>query len=226
MRKQTVLVVAAHPDDEILGCGGTIAKLSSDYDVYSLVLGEGVTARDTQRDAAGRRQELVALQQQMKTANRLLGVKELFFHEFPDNRFDSVDLIDITKTIESLIEKLHPTIVYTHFGNDLNIDHQMTNAAVLTATRPLPGQVVREVYAFEISSSTEFNFPLSFTPDTFSDISAHIETKISALDQYESEMRPFPHPRSTQMIRNIAEYWGVRVGVQAAESFKTLRKVW
>lgn len=226
MTKRRILVVAAHPDDEILGCGGTVAKLSQDNDVYSLVLGEGVTSRDLKRQRSKRKSDLLSLQREMKRANKILGVKELFSADLPDNRFDSVALLDITKHIEKLIAKLQPHTIYTHYGKDLNIDHQLTYQAVLTATRPLPDQSVQEVYAFETVSSTEFNFPLSFSPNTFSDITDFLDIKIKALAEYKSEMRPLPHPRSLEHVRHVAKYWGTRVGMQSAEAFQTVRKLW
>ncbi len=226
MTQKQILVVAAHPDDEILGCGGTIAKLSATNQVFTIVLGEGVTSRDKHRDRNKRKEELGVLKKSMSDANKLIGVQQLFSFDLPDNRFDSIDLIDITKIIEDVIDKVHPQCVFTHFGNDLNIDHQLTFQAVLTATRPLPTQSVTEVYAFETTSSTEFNFPLSFSPDTFSTITDTLETKLAALACYTSEMREFPHPRSLEMVKQTAQYWGVRVGVPSAEAFKTIRKVW
>lgn len=226
MAKDTILIVAAHPDDEILGCGGTIAKLSNTYDIYSLVLGEGITSRDSKRHRSKRNSELSTLHQQMKRANKILGIKQVFSTDLPDNRFDSVALLDITKHIEKMVDKLSPRIIYTHFGHDLNIDHQITYQAVLTATRPLPGQIVKEVYAFETVSSTEFNFPLSFSPDTFSDITPYLDQKIKALAEYKGEMRPSPHPRSLEFVETVAGYWGTRVGLPAAEAFQTVRKLW
>lgn len=226
MNKKTILVVAAHPDDEILGCGGTVAKLSSENDVYSLVLGEGITARDPKRQPSKRKTALSSLHNDLQRANKILGVKKVFTTDLPDNRFDTVALLDITKTIEGFIEKLQPHTIYTHFGNDLNIDHQVTYNAVVTATRPLVGQLVQEVYAFETISSTEFNYPQSFSPDTFSDISKFLDIKIKALAEYKGEMRPFPHPRSLEFVKLVAHYWGTRVGLGYAEAFQTVRKLW
>lgn len=225
MNRKTILVVAAHPDDEILGCGGTIAKLAKDNDVYSLVLGEGVTSRDNKRVLSKRKLDLDSLKKEMKRANKILGVKRVFCADLPDNRFDSIALLDITKQIEKIITKIKPVIVFTHFGKDLNIDHQLTYQSVLTATRPLPEQSVKEIYAFETVSSTEFNFPLTFSPDSFSEISEYIDLKIQALAEY-SEMRPFPHPRSLDHIRHVATYWGTRVGLDSVEPFQTIRKLW
>lgn len=220
------MVVAAHPDDEILGCGGTIARLAKNNNVFSMVLGEGVTSRDNARDVGSRKSELSTLQKQMQKTNKILGVKELVSYQLPDNRFDEVALLDITKLIESMIERVKPDTIFTHYQHDLNIDHELTFRAALTASRPLPGQSVKAVYAFETISSTEFKFPLSFSPDTFSDITDFLKIKQRALAEYKTEMKPFPHPRSLEMVKKNAEYWGVRVGVPAAEAFQTIRCLW
>jgi len=221
-----LLIVAAHPDDEILGCGGTVAKLiNQGFKAYSLILGEGITSRDVIRDIQKRTNELSSLKQDMLKANKILGITTVFSHQFPDNRFDTVPLLDIVKKIEEILEKISPSIVFTHYSNDLNIDHQITNQAVLTATRPLIGQTVQTIFAFETLSSTEFNFPLSFNPDTFVEISETLKLKIQAMEAYQSEVRSFPHPRSLRMIENNANYWGVRTGLKKAEALQTLRNI-
>ena len=146
----------------------------------------------------------------------------------PDNRFDTVPLLDVIKIIEKLIEQLQPRIIYTHHGSDLNIDHAIVHRAVLTATRPLAGCSVREIYAFEVASSTEWafgQFQPAFQPNVFVDISATLETKVQALTLYESEARLFPHPRSPEALRAIARRWGSAVGVEAAEAFQLVRGV-
>ena len=199
--KKRILVVAAHPDDEVLGCGGTAARLAKEgHEIYSLILGEGLTARDNTRDRAKHEQALSALKKQAQAAGQAIGVSEVFLHDFADNRFDSVPLLDITKTIEKTIEKVNPKLIFTHYKNDLNIDHKITYQAVVTATRPLLGQPVREIYSFEVLSSTEWSYPLSFSPDTFFDISKTIDDKVKAMEEYKSELREFPHPRSIEGI--------------------------
>lgn len=224
---KTLLVVAAHPDDEILGCGGTAAKLIKEgFKAYSLILGEGITSRDGVRNVQKRYDELTSLQKDMQKANKTIGITKVFSYQFPDNRFDSVPILDIVKKIEEVLRVVSPSIVFTHYLHDLNIDHQITNQAVLTATRPLVGQRVKKIYAFETLSSTEFNYPLSFSPDTFVEISTTLKQKVKAMDAYQSEVRPFPHPRSLNMIEKNAEYWGIRTGLKKAEAFQTLRNIW
>ena len=224
---KTILVIAAHPDDEVLGCGGTIARLTSEgSNVYTLILGEGVTSRDRKRDLAKRENEIAELKKQAENANRILGVKKVYTFDFPDNRFDSVPLLDIIKTIEETKDGLKPDIVFTHHIGDLNIDHQVTFKAVMAACRPAIGESVKEIYSFEIPSSTEWNEPSSLTyfmPDYFVDVNKSLEIKINALKEYKTELRDFPHPRSLKAVELNAEQWGVKMGFEAAEAFKTVR---
>lgn len=223
-----ILVVAAHPDDEVLGCGGTISRLAAEMkDVFIAILSEGITSRYDQRDLADR--ELIKeLGGRSRQVSKLLGIKELFLHNLPDNRFDTVPLLDITKIIEEVINKLQPEVIYTHHAGDLNIDHVITHRAVVTATRPLDNCPVKELYTFEVPSSTEwaFNqFKPTYQPNVFVDISSTLETKIQAMQIYESEIRHYPHPRSSQVLRANAERWGSVVGLHAAESFQLVRSI-
>ena len=225
----TILVIAAHPDDEVLGCGGTIARLTSEGNcVYTLILGEGVTSRDRKRDLAKRENEIVELKKKAEDANKILGVKKVYTYDFPDNRFDTVPLLDIIKTIEKIKEDIDPDIVFTHHYGDLNIDHQITFKAVMTAFRPAIDESVKEIYSFEIPSSTEWNAPSSLTyfmPDYFVNINESLETKINALKEYETELRGFPHPRSLEAVELNAKQWGVKMGIESAEAFKTIRLI-
>ncbi|MFA6423041.1 MAG: PIG-L deacetylase family protein [Patescibacteria group bacterium] len=219
-----ILVIAAHPDDEILGCGGTIARLVKEgNEAYTLILGEGVTARDDKRDTNVRNDEINSLKEQMNKANEIIGVKEVITEDVPDNRFDSVDLLDIVKKIEKIKDRINPDVIFTHYCNDLNIDHKITAGAVLTATRPMVGETVKEIYSFEILSSTEWNYPLTFSPNTYFDISKTIDLKTEAMKQYKSEIRNYPHPRSVEGIELSANYWGVRTGLKCAEAFELIR---
>jgi len=225
---ERVLVVAAHPDDEVLGCGATIARLAREgREVYIAILGEGITARHARREE-GNPAEVKALQDCSRRAAALLGAKDLFLHDLPDNRFDTVPLLDAIKIIEALITRLQPQVVYTHHGGDLNIDHSITSRAVLTATRTVPGCPVRELLFFEVPSSTEWAFqqllPM-FKPSVFIDVTNTIETKIKALAEYEGEARVFPHPRSPEGLRVIAKRWGTVVGRECAEAFELVRRI-
>jgi LmbE family N-acetylglucosaminyl deacetylase len=221
---QKVLVIAAHPDDEVLGCGGTIARLSKrGYEMYVLILGEGITSRDDIRDIQKREIEILDLKRQAEEANKILGVKQVFHHDFPDNRFDTVPFLDLIKVIEKIKNQIKPEIIFTHYEKDLNIDHQIIYRAVITATRPLEEEIVKEIYSFEIPSSTEWSYPLSFSPNVFYDISETIDIKLKALEKYKTELKEYTHPRSLEGIELIAKCWGMKVGLEYAEAYKTVR---
>ncbi len=222
---KTLLIVAAHPDDEVLGCGATVAKLvRSGWTAYTLILGEGVTSRADSRDLAKCKKELAALNKCVNLANRRMGVKKVFTAELPDNRFDSVDLLDIIKIVDKVKNTVKPSLIFTHSDTDLNIDHRVTYNAVLTATRPLPDEPVLRILAFEVLSSTEWNYPLSFAPDVFYGVKTTLGTKLAAMKQYRGELRAYPHPRSLEAIRKVAEYHGMRSGLGYAEAFKLVRE--
>jgi LmbE family N-acetylglucosaminyl deacetylase len=223
-----VLVVAAHPDDELLGCGGTAARLAGDgHSVYLSILGEGMTSRHTHRAEADPG-AIKSLHGSSQRVADLLGAKELSLHGLPDNRFDSVPLLDVVKMVEQIIERWRPEAVYTHHGGDLNVDHRILSQAVLTATRPGQRNSVRDVYMFEIPSSTEWAFQQlspAFRPNVFVDISATLDTKLKGMREYESEVRAFPHPRSSEALRAIAQRWGSVAGCKAAEAFELVRSI-
>jgi LmbE family N-acetylglucosaminyl deacetylase len=222
--KEKVLIIAAHPDDEILGCGGTAARLVREHkQVFTAILGEGVTSRQDKRDRETNKAALDRLKEQIVRANKIIGIEDLFIHDFPDNRFDALPLLEIVKVVEDLIIKIEPDIIFTHFGNDLNVDHRLTYQAVVTAARPMSGKTVREIYSFEILSSTEWNFPSNFFPDVFFDIEKTLGLKLDAIREYQQELRDFPHPRSLKGIEVNAMNWGMKSGVKCAEAFKTVR---
>lgn len=222
--KKRILIVAAHPDDEVLGCGGTVARLVKEgAEAFTLILGEGVTSRDSKRDAEGRKGNLGLLKRQALAANKVIGIKKVYFEDLPDNRFDTVALLDVVKKIEAIKREISPDIIFTHYEKDLNVDHQVTYRAVVTATRPMKGETVKEIYAFEVLSSTEWNFPLTFSPDVFWDISGELKAKVRAMGCYSSELAGFPHPRSLEGIELNSKYWGMRAGLGRAEAFRTVR---
>ncbi len=221
-----ILIVAAHPDDEVLGCGATVAKLIKEgYQATTLILGEGVTSRSDSSKQDTFKEEIKELKEQAIKANEILGIKEIIFNDLPDNSFDSVSLLKIVKKIEQVKNKIDPTIIFTHYKADLNIDHQLTYNAVLVATRPLINETCKEIYSFYVSSSTEWNYPFSFSPDVFFDIKETINLKLKALKAYKSEIREFPHPRSLKGIKINSNYWGISVGLEYVEPFKTVRVI-
>lgn len=226
---KNILVIAAHPDDEILGCGGTTARFAEEgHNISTLVLGEGVTSRDEKRDRTKREADLVELKEQMNRANKILGVKKVFSFDYPDNRFDTIALLDIVKTIEDVKEEVEPDIVFTHHWGDLNIDHRVTFEAVMTAFRPLKDERTRAIYAFEIPSSTEWGLPSShnyFMPNYFIDISKTLSQKITALKEYKSEMKAYPHPRSFEAVELYTKRRGVQAGLLKAEAFQVVRQI-
>lgn len=219
----SVLVIAAHPDDEVLGCGATIAKHVQQGDmVHSLILAEGTTSRALNHNREQWESELSELAVAAHKASKILGTASVTLHKFPDNRMDGCELLDVVKMIEQAIDQHQPEIVYTHHCGDVNIDHRRTHEAVITACRPVPGHPVKSLLFFEIPSSTEWQTPGSapiFAPNWFVDVTDTLALKLKALEAYQSEMRPWPHPRSLQAVELLARWRGTSVGVEASEAF-------
>lgn len=224
-----ILIVAAHPDDEVLGCGGTIARHADAGErVYILVVAEGATSRLADRSRAEAGLELSQLAAAAHAAAEILGAAGLELLDLPDNRLDGCDRLDLIKIIEQRVERYRPHTVYTHHAGDVNIDHRRLHEAVVTACRPTPGQPVRRLLSFEVASSTEWQPPGSapaFQPNWFVDISAQWPRKRAALVAYGSEMRPWPHARSLEALEHLARWRGAQVGVEAAEAFCLLRQL-
>lgn len=221
-----VLVIAAHPDDELLGVGGTIRRLAdSGASVRALILAEGITSRSEQRDLADPA-ELQALVQCAERAAAVIGYQSIDLCRLPDNRMDSMDLLDVIKTITPYIERYAPDTIFTHHHGDLNIDHRITCEAVLTACRPTKGQGVKRIYAFETPSSTEWNYYTTetFAPNVYFDVTASIEAKLEAMRCYTSELPDAPHPRSLEALRALAYTRGSQSGYPYAEAFMLLRE--
>jgi LmbE family N-acetylglucosaminyl deacetylase len=219
-----ILVIAAHPDDEVLGCGGTIAKLAADGDrVEILILGEGATSRNGSDDS-----EVQRLQDDARKAASVLGAANVRFASLPDNRFDTVPLLDVVQQIEAVVAEVKPDVVFTQHGGDLNVDHQITFRAVMTALRPMEGQGIRALYAYEVASSTEWafqKFDPVFRPNYFVNIDGFFEQKILAMEAYGGEIRPAPHPRSPEVLQALAVTRGAAVGLKAAEAFEIIWRI-
>jgi N-acetylglucosamine malate deacetylase 1 len=222
-------IIAAHPDDEVLGCGGSMAKwASAGHDVHVLIMAEGATSRDDRRNRKLRHKEISNLAQSAKRARDILGVKSVELLNYPDNRMDSLDILELVKAVEMKLEKLKPDIIVTHHGGDLNVDHRIVHQAVITACRPEPGKSVKQILSFEVVSSTEWQSPddrRSFIPNWYEDISATLSIKLKALEAYESEMRTWPHARSLKAVRHLARWRGASIGCKAAEAFSLIRNI-
>ncbi len=211
-----VAVIAAHPDDEVLGCGATIARHVQQGDtVHVLFLSRGTGSRQGSNEY-----QLTELRDRANRACAVMGVASTTFEDFPDCRLDSVDRLDLIRTVEAFIRSFGPGIVYTHLPIDLNIDHVRVNESVVTACRPLPNSTVKRLLCFEIPSSTGWRAGLpAFAPNWFVEVSATFELKLEALRQYGDEIRPFPHARSVEAVTALARWRGASVGVEMAEAF-------
>jgi LmbE family N-acetylglucosaminyl deacetylase len=219
-----VLVVAAHPDDEVIGCGGTIVRhVEAGDEVGVLFMTDGVSAREGATNIEKQERRKAAEQ-----AADILGISSLEFLDFKDNKMDSIPLLEVVQKVEHYINKFRPQTVYTHHWGDLNIDHKTVFSALLTACRPTPDQSVNSIFCFEIPSSTGWGLADSsstFQPNYFVDISNTIETKLEALNRYSVELRQYPNARSLDAIVALEKYRGSSVGINVAEAFFMHRKV-
>lgn len=225
----TVLVIAAHPDDEVLGCGATIARLIAEgWQVHVLIVAEGATGRNVKRDPLMHQEELSDLAKCAEAANNILGTTSLKLCSLPDNRMDGLELLDVVKLIEAEIGYHKPSFVLSHHAGDVNIDHRVLHDAVIAACRPQPGHSVKNLLFFEVPSSTEWRPAASgmvFTPNYFYDVTDYLAKKLEALRAYKSEMRDFPHPRSIEAVDYLARWRGSTVGCSAAEAFMLGRAI-
>ncbi len=219
---KSILIVAAHSDDEVIGCGGTIARhvIEGDF-VYVIFIADGVSSRNNKNI------DIIKRQNFSENAKKILGIHEIYNLGMPDNQLDKVPLLDIIKSLEKLFKRIKPSIVYTHHYGDLNIDHCITNKAVMTLCRPIPESSVKEIYSFEVLSSTEWAAPYvnPFIPTHYVNIEFFLDKKINALKAYEDEMRPSPHSRSIDHCITLAHHRGNSIGINAAEAFMTIRTI-
>ena len=219
---ESLAVVVAHPDDEVLACGGAIARATeTGSGVHILILATGATARDS-NDRVG----VEVLRDQAHRAAETLGASPPTFADFPDNRMDSVPLLDVVQRVEAFLAEAGAASVLTHHAGDLNVDHRVTAQAVLTACRPLPGAPVRRILAGEVPSSTEWaDTDNHFRPTRYIEIASVLERKLAALACYEGEIREFPHPRSIEAVRSLAQWRGAEVGLAAAEAYRVVHEI-
>ncbi len=233
-----ILVIAAHPDDEILGMGGTIKKYTHSGNIVKIVImATGIFARRSsnlknitkysmsEKENGIAKLQLKQLRKDAKKAAKIVGVTDIEFLDFPDNEMDTVSNLEVTKSIEKIIQVFKPDVIYTHSQNDINIDHRILYNATITATRPGSNTSVKSVFSFEIPSSTEWYFPSSFSPNVFVDISKELSKKIKAIEVYKSELMKYPHPRSKEGLETIAKRWGTVAGFNAAEAFCLIREL-
>ena len=222
MDQETIAVVVAHPDDEVLGFGGVIARTASTGGKAHIpILATGLAARGKAGVAA-----IESLREQGRHAAEILGAASIEYLDFPDNRMDTVPLLDVVQSVERYLEKVRAETVFTHHAGDLNVDHQVSARAVLTACRSTPGATVRRLYAGEVLSSSEYAVPEDrFRPNTYIDVETVIDRKLKALASYQNEVRDFPHPRSSQAIEALARLRGSEAGLKAAEAFILIRDV-
>lgn len=219
-----ILIVVAHADDEVLGCGGAIAKhVDNDDSVYLLIAADGVTSR---KEDANNLTDYSFRQSALEKSSQILGIKKTYQLNFPDNKLDSIPLLDIVKSIEKVVIEINPEVIYTHHSGDLNIDHRIVFNAVMVASRPLPAISLNTLLTFEVVSSTEWGAGNdSFKPNFFIDIDQYWAVKKEALIAYSSEMRSFPHPRSILNLDCLSRFRGASVGLCRAEAFYLVRHV-
>ena len=230
-RNKKIMIVVAHPDDELLGLGATMHRLIHDYGVQThiVILGEGITSRSDVRDQEKWQKDLRVHQNNIYSAQKVIGYHTVSAYTFPDNRFDTIALLDIIKVIEKEKEIFNPEVIFTHHGGDLNIDHQKTFEAVITACRPMQNEKVRIIITFETPSGTEWRSPTDpryFLPNLFVEVSEdNLNAKIIGMESYEFEKREFPHPRSPVALEILAKRWGIAVGCEFAEALCLVRGV-
>lgn len=222
MKNKRILVIAAHPDDEVLGCGGTLLKHAKNNDkILLLFASDGEGSR-----ISGKKRIFYRKKQALKVA-KIINSQKPFFLNFPDNQLDKINILKIAKSFSKIVESFKPDIIYTHHYNDLNIDHRLTFEATMIACRPLPKNSVTEIYCFEILSSTGWRgiSNLCFKPTLYVDIKDYIKKKIDLMKIYEKEIRPSPHPRSVESITAKAISRGSEVSLSYAESFELVRYI-
>jgi len=216
---KNILVIAAHPDDETLGLGGTLALYSQKgYKISVLIFADGESSRIKKKSLINQRKI------QAKKACSYLGIKNITFLDYEDQKLEEITLIDLAKSIEKLISKIKPEIVFTHFWGDVNQDHNRIFQATLIAVRPTPESKINKIICYETPSSTEWGLE-SFKPNFFVKIDKVLKKKMKAVECYKKEIKQYPHPRSVKSILARSEYWGNSIGVRHAESFVTLREI-
>jgi len=231
LRNKKIMIVVAHPDDELLGLGATMNRLIKEGNIntHVVILGEGITSRSDSRDPEKWEKELLVHRKNIKQAQESIGYHNVSIHDFPDNRFDTVALLDIIKVIETEKSNFQPDVIFTHHGGDVNIDHQRTFEAVITSCRPMENEKVLNIITFETPSGTEWRAssdPKHFIPNLFFSVNKeNLESKIKGMESYEFEKRNYPHPRSPEALKIQAQRWGISIGKEYAEAFQVIRSI-
>ena len=231
LRNKRIMIVVAHPDDELLGLGATFHKLINEFSIttHVVILGEGITSRSNKRDLDKWEYELNVHRENIKNAQLSIGYHGISTYDFPDNRFDTIALLDLIKVIEKEKQLFKPEVIFTHHGGDLNIDHQRTFESVITSCRPMQDEIVKTIITFETPSGTEWRSPTDprhFLPNLFISLSEeNIDAKIKGMESYEFERREYPHPRSPEALKIQAKRWGVVIGTNFAEAFCLIRSI-
>ncbi|MBI2577867.1 MAG: PIG-L family deacetylase [Candidatus Wildermuthbacteria bacterium] len=215
-----ILVVAPHPDDEVLGCGGVIGKYAKQGDeVFLCIATKGYTPDWSE-------QFLKDIKKEIKESCRILGIKETFFLGFPTAKLDTISQKELNDAISDMVRNIKPDVIYSPSGGDLNRDHRCVFEAVLVASRPKPGSFVKQVLCYEVLSETEWGMPLqAFVPMVYEDIGSCLKDKIGAMEAYKSQVKEFPHPRSIEVIEALARKRGSECGMEAAEAFVLIRSI-
>lgn len=226
-----IMIVVAHPDDEILGLGASMNKLIFEMNatIHVVILGEGITSRSDQRDREKFKNELLIHRENIYHAKKKIGYHSISIYDLPDNRFDSLNLLDIIKIVEKEKINFKPDIIFTHHGGDLNIDHRYVFNSVITACRPISNETVKNIICFETPSGTEWKSPsdpFHFIPNLFFTISnENLQAKITGMECYENEKRIYPHPRSPEALKIMAQQTGIKIGSELAEAFCIIRSI-
>lgn len=222
-----ILIIAAHPDDELLGCGGAMIKykeLGASFKV--LFLGEGSTCRFEDINSKEAVNAIAERNSWAKEALSFVGIENYEFHNLPCGRFDQVAIIDINKIIENAINHFKPDTLLTHSDVDANNDHRITHRSTIMASRPYGASSVKRVMCYEVLSSSEWGFKEAFQPNYFIEISEEeLKMKWQALECYKTEMRPYPYPRSWEAVKMQAMRRGTQAGVEFAEAFQLIREL-
>ena len=217
-----ILVIAPHPDDEVLGCGGTIAKHASGGDeVYLCIVTKAYPPEWSEDEVRERKEEVLR-------ANKILGIKKTYFLDLPTVKLDTIPQKELNDVITEVVNEVQPEVVYIPHKGDVVRDHQLVFDAAMVAVRPKPGSVVKKALCYETLSETEWAAPFpenAFIPNVYVDISETLENKLRAMSEYKSELKNLPHPRSLKAISNLAKLRGSTIGVEAAEAFMLVREI-